>query len=259
MLPERSRRQPSYRRRSPDRRRWHPEGVVAAAALKCMGGAIHGRLAPRSDEERDQLVGAGLDPEKMLDRGPRLRQGRVLRGNGDADGSLLRGVRYWPDGATTYSMVMRSARGPSDGSRRSTASRNSKGFPEWTTAGRAASSGTIRVSTILGPRTRGAPWPRERSSSAMCAAASDRDRHDRGGARQLREDLCAAHVTELVAGARRPRPGRPRKMAGETSVAVPKRRGRPRKAAGRKSTGHTRTATRKTTQTSGSPARSAKR
>lgn len=73
------------------------------------------------------------------------------------------------------------------------------------------------------------------------------------------KDLCAAHVTELVAGARRPRPGRPRKMAGETSVAVPKRRGRPRKAAGRKSTGHTRTATRKTTQTSGSSARSAKR
>ena len=46
------------------------------------------------------------------------------------------------------------------------------------------------------------------------------------------KDLCAAHVTELVAGARRPRPGRPRKLAG--SAAAPARRGRPRKKAGAK-------------------------
>ena len=72
------------------------------------------------------------------------------------------------------------------------------------------------------------------------------------------KDLCAAHVTELVAGARRPRPGRPRKMAGETSAA-PKRRGRPRKTVGRKSTGHKRAATRRTALASGSPARSAKK
>lgn len=50
------------------------------------------------------------------------------------------------------------------------------------------------------------------------------------------KDLCATHVTELVAGARRPRPGRPRKMAG--SSAAPARRGRPRKkAAAKKSAG----------------------
>jgi hypothetical protein len=73
------------------------------------------------------------------------------------------------------------------------------------------------------------------------------------------KDLCAAHVTELVSGARRPRPGRPRKMAGETSAAAPKRRGRPRKTGGRKSTGRKRTATRRTPQASGSPARSAKK
>jgi hypothetical protein len=50
------------------------------------------------------------------------------------------------------------------------------------------------------------------------------------------KDLCATHVTELIAGARRPRPGRPRKMAGAgPAAAAPKRRGRPRKAAsGRK-------------------------
>ena len=48
------------------------------------------------------------------------------------------------------------------------------------------------------------------------------------------KDLCATHVTELVAGARRPRPGRPRKMAGSAqAAAAPKRRGRPRKAVGR--------------------------
>jgi hypothetical protein len=73
------------------------------------------------------------------------------------------------------------------------------------------------------------------------------------------KDLCAAHVTELVAGARRPRPGRPRKMAGETSAATPKRRGRPRKAGGRKSTGRKRSATRGRAQASGSTARSAKK
>jgi hypothetical protein len=46
------------------------------------------------------------------------------------------------------------------------------------------------------------------------------------------KDLCANHVTELIAGARRPRPGRPRKMAGSAPTAAPTRRGRPRKAAG---------------------------
>ena len=74
------------------------------------------------------------------------------------------------------------------------------------------------------------------------------------------KDLCAAHVTELIAGARRPRPGRPRKMAGATAAAAPKRRGRPRKAAGRpkKTAGRKRSAGRRKTQASGSSARSAK-
>jgi hypothetical protein len=44
------------------------------------------------------------------------------------------------------------------------------------------------------------------------------------------KDLCAQHVTELTAGARKPRPGRPRKM-GETAASAPRRRGRPRKTA----------------------------
>jgi fructose-1,6-bisphosphatase II len=89
-----------------------PEGVVAAAALTCMGGAIHGRLAPRSDEERDQLVTAGLDPERILTTEDLVSGKDVFfAATGITDGSLLRGVRYWPDGATTYSMVMRSRSG----------------------------------------------------------------------------------------------------------------------------------------------------
>lgn len=74
------------------------------------------------------------------------------------------------------------------------------------------------------------------------------------------KDLCATHVTELVAGARRPRPGRPRKMAGSGQAAsTPKRRGRPRKAtAGRKKTAGRRKTGRKKTQASASSARSAK-
>jgi hypothetical protein len=62
------------------------------------------------------------------------------------------------------------------------------------------------------------------------------------------KDLCAQHVTELTAGARKPRPGRPRKM-GETATATPRRRGRPRKTAasnGRKTRKTARKTTRKT-------------
>jgi hypothetical protein len=71
------------------------------------------------------------------------------------------------------------------------------------------------------------------------------------------KDLCAAHVTELVAGARRPRPGRPRKMAG-AAAATPARRGRPRKAVGRprKAAGRKRGAAQKTQS---SAARAAKK
>jgi len=75
------------------------------------------------------------------------------------------------------------------------------------------------------------------------------------------KDLCAAHVTELVAGARRPRPGRPRKMAGGTTAAAPKRTGRPRKSVGRprKTAARKRTSARKKAQASGSSTRSAKK
>ena len=89
-----------------------PEGVIAAAALKCVGGAIQGRLYPRNDDERRKLVEAGFDIDRVL-KTDDLVAGRdvFFAATGITDGSLLRGVKYWPDGATTYSMVMRSRSG----------------------------------------------------------------------------------------------------------------------------------------------------
>jgi fructose-1,6-bisphosphatase II len=89
-----------------------PEGVIAAAALKCMGGAIQGRLSPRTEEEREQLRSAGLDPDRVLMTDDLVSGKDVFfAATGITEGSLLQGVRYWPDGATTYSLVMRSRSG----------------------------------------------------------------------------------------------------------------------------------------------------
>jgi fructose-1,6-bisphosphatase II len=89
-----------------------PEGVVAAAALKCLGGAMQGRLYPRNDEERRQLLDAGYDIERVLATDDLVAGDHVFfAATGVTDGGLLRGVKYWPDGATTYSMVMRSRSG----------------------------------------------------------------------------------------------------------------------------------------------------
>ncbi len=89
-----------------------PEGVVSAAALKCLGGAIQGKLYPRNDEERQSLLNDGFDLDQVLDADV-LAAGDDLffAATGITDGYLLDGVKYWPDGATTYSMVMRSRSG----------------------------------------------------------------------------------------------------------------------------------------------------
>jgi len=89
-----------------------PEGVVSAAALKCMGGAIQGRLYPRNEEERRSLLEDGFDLDAVL-HADDLAAGDDLffAATGITDGYLLDGVTYWPDGATTYSMVMRSRSG----------------------------------------------------------------------------------------------------------------------------------------------------
>jgi fructose-1,6-bisphosphatase II len=89
-----------------------PEGVVAAAALKCLGGAIQSRLYPRNDEERRALVDDGYDLSAVLGTDELCTGTDVFfAATGITNGSLLRGVSYHRQGATTYSMVMRSRSG----------------------------------------------------------------------------------------------------------------------------------------------------
>ena len=89
-----------------------PEGVISAAALKCVGGGIQGRLWPRNDEERRQLLEAGLDPARVLHTDDLVSGEDVfVAATGVTTGSLLQGVRYTPGGATTDSIVMRSRSG----------------------------------------------------------------------------------------------------------------------------------------------------
>ena len=89
-----------------------PEGVISAAALKCVGGGIQGRLWPRDDDERQQLLDAGLDPARVLHTNDLVSGEDVfVAATGVTTGSLLQGVRYTPGGAVTDSIVMRSRSG----------------------------------------------------------------------------------------------------------------------------------------------------
>ena len=89
-----------------------PEGVIAASAIKCLGGELQGRLWPRDDEERQKLVDAGLDPQRVLRTDDLVGGDNVfVAATGVTSGALLRGVRYLPDGAVTDSIVMRSRSG----------------------------------------------------------------------------------------------------------------------------------------------------
>jgi fructose-1,6-bisphosphatase II len=89
-----------------------PEGVIAAAAIKCLGGALQGRLWPRNDEERQQLVDHGYELERVLTTDDLVAGDDVfVAATGVTSGALLRGVRYTRDGAVTESMVMRSRSG----------------------------------------------------------------------------------------------------------------------------------------------------
>ena len=89
-----------------------PEGVVAAAALKCLGGAIQGRLYPRNEEERRAALDAGYDLDRVLTTDDLVQGDDVFfAATGITDGVLLEGVRYSADGATTESIVMRSKSG----------------------------------------------------------------------------------------------------------------------------------------------------
>jgi fructose-1,6-bisphosphatase II len=90
-----------------------PEGVLAAAALKCLGGEIQGRLVPENDEERNRIIGMGLkDPEQLLLMDDLVKEDDVIfAASGITDGDFLQGVRYAGNIATTHSVVMRSMTG----------------------------------------------------------------------------------------------------------------------------------------------------
>jgi fructose-1,6-bisphosphatase II len=90
-----------------------PEGVLSAAAIKCLGGQLLGRLWPRNDEERQAAIDAGYDLDEVLDVDRLARGSNVFfAATGVTDGDLLQGVRYHGDGkATTDSLVMRSRSG----------------------------------------------------------------------------------------------------------------------------------------------------
>jgi fructose-1,6-bisphosphatase II len=85
-----------------------PEGVIAAAALKCMGGHLEGRLWPRDEGERAEAEKFGYDVDRIL-YPEDLAAGEdvFFAATGVSDGDLLRGVRYYSGGATTSSLVMR--------------------------------------------------------------------------------------------------------------------------------------------------------
>ncbi|HEX9529800.1 MAG TPA: class II fructose-bisphosphatase [Acidimicrobiales bacterium] len=89
-----------------------PEGVIAAAALKCMGGELQGRLWPRTADERRTAVDAGYDLSKVLTTDDLVAGDNCFFvATGITDGELLRGVHYDSKGASTQSLVMRSKSG----------------------------------------------------------------------------------------------------------------------------------------------------
>jgi fructose-1,6-bisphosphatase II len=89
-----------------------PEGVITAAALKCMGGVIQGRLWPRDESERQRAIDEGYDLDKVLFTDDLVAGDNCFfAATGITDGELLKGVHYDSSGATTQSLVMRSKSG----------------------------------------------------------------------------------------------------------------------------------------------------
>jgi fructose-1,6-bisphosphatase II len=86
-----------------------PEGIIAAAAIRCMGGAIQAQLAPTDDAERQKALDRGYDLDAVLVT-EQLVSGKnvFFSATGITDGDLLKGVRYYRGGCTTHSIVMRS-------------------------------------------------------------------------------------------------------------------------------------------------------
>jgi len=90
-----------------------PEGVLAAAALRCMGGEMQGRLVPMEDGEQERAEKMGIKPvDKLLTMDDLVKGDDVIFvATGITDGSLLQGVRYYADKATTHTLVMRGTTG----------------------------------------------------------------------------------------------------------------------------------------------------
>ena len=89
-----------------------PEGIIAAAAMRCMGGQLLARLAPTDAAERQKAIDAGHDPDQILTTQDLVAGENVFfSATGVTDGNLLRGVRYTGTVAHTQSIVMRSKSG----------------------------------------------------------------------------------------------------------------------------------------------------
>ena len=89
-----------------------PEGVIAAAAIRCVGGDMQGRLAFRNDHERERAKAMGIDDLEKVFGLHDLAKGDVMfAATGVTGGDFLKGVRFFKGGAATHSVVMRSSSG----------------------------------------------------------------------------------------------------------------------------------------------------
>jgi fructose-1,6-bisphosphatase II len=89
-----------------------PEGIISACAVKCLGGVILGKLAPRDDAERAKALDAGHDLDRVLSTDDLVTSDDAFfAATGITDGELLAGVRYRGGGAVTHSLVMRARSG----------------------------------------------------------------------------------------------------------------------------------------------------
>ena len=89
-----------------------PEGIISACAMKCLGGTIQGRLWPKDDDEKQKAIDAGHDLDRVLSTDELVTGDNCFFvATGITTGSLLKGIRYYAGGATTYSLVMRSKSG----------------------------------------------------------------------------------------------------------------------------------------------------
>ena len=89
-----------------------PEGVLAASALKCMGGQIWGRLLFRNDDERGRAAKAGItDLDRIYSRDEMVTQDVIFAATGVTNGSLVEGIRTEPGWVTTETLLMRSKSG----------------------------------------------------------------------------------------------------------------------------------------------------